>query len=253
MKKIFFIILTLLLYSCNTKQNNNTLSIDKGYESIKIDTIIFRVNRNDSDKCGYNILKFTYPKVSGLSKVEFQKKLNEVLLKDINLYIKTIKTNIKTYNLIHGEYQPLEGGIENYTEEIPGELYISFDVLSRDSIISIIQYYSESGLGGGNNQFINSNVTNCNIVKSKFLNNSELFTSSFDISFINNRIKTYFDKCFPDAKKENAIDYPIIKSNAELRNQNYAIRNDSIMLVLEATPYSNASYGTYIIPIDKRR
>ena len=254
MKQILFIISTILLFGCNSKQNNtSTAIIEKNYESVKIDTISYKVNANDSDKCGYYILEFVYPNITGLKNTKFQKELNDKLIENVKPYIESVKSNIKTYNLIHSNYKPLEGGIENYEEDIPGELYISFDVLSSDSIISIIQYFTMTVGNGGNGSLQSFSVTNCNTVKGVFLNTSDFNTESNNIAFINDRIKVYFDQSFLEEKEINEINYPYIMSNSELKNLNYGIRNDSIMLIIEATPSANYSYGTYIIPVDKKR
>ena len=68
------------------------------------------------------------------------------------------------------------------------------------------------------------------------------FESKFSINMINQ---------FNQSEKNNEINYPHIETQMEFDNLNFGIRNDSIMLVIEAYPLAHNSYGTYIIPIDK--
>jgi hypothetical protein len=254
MKQLALIISTILLFNCSSKQNkNNETTIDeKSYESIRIDTLTYKVNAEDSVKCGYYINQFNYPQISGLSNTKFQKELNDNFTESVKPYIESIESNIKTYNYTtKKDNEPIEGGLENYSEDIPGELYISFDVLSSDSIISIIQHFGETVGNHGNGRMVDFNITNYNTLKGTFLNNSDLNTNSYTIAFLNERIKTYFDKRFPEEKVLDAINYPLIENSIKLKDLYYGVRNDSIMLVLVAMPSANYSYGTYIIPIDK--
>jgi hypothetical protein len=255
MKQLLFAISTILLFSCNSKQNNNnkTAIIDKSSESIKIDTITYKVNAIDSIKCGYYINQFNYPQISSLSNRKFQNELNDKFTESVIPYIESIESNIKTYNSTNKKAKkPIEDtNVLGY--DGPIEINVKFNVLSnKDSILSIIQYFIDVYPGGASGQVSKSyTVINCNYIKGSYLNNYDLNVGRYNPEFLNNRIKSYFDQCFPEEKKEGGVNYPFIKNRLELNKLNYGIRNDSIMLFMDATPSSYASSDTYVIPIDK--
>ena len=70
-------------------------------------------------------------------------------------------------------------------------------------------------------------------------------------SYLNAKIKAFFDELFPSEAEDGSIDYPIIKTKSDFEGLNFAVRNDSLMLILEAYPSGYFSYMTYIVPIEK--
>jgi len=63
---------------------------------------------------------------------------------------------------------------------------------------------------------------------------------------IKSKVHEYFYNLFH--KEYNKINYPTIEA---YENCNFGIRNDSVVLVIDAFPTSHASYQTYLIPIEK--
>ncbi len=124
----------------------------------------------------------------------------------------------------------------------------SFEILTdNDSVISIVQYFLTVPPGGNNARHATSIATNCDFKNRIVLDNSDMGMSFEKIDLINKRIKEYFDLQFPG----RGIMYPTIGDKAEFNNLYFGLRNDSVMLVIEAYPTDHFSYGTYIIPIDK--
>ena len=220
--------------------NSNDVVAKRNSNSIVIDTIM--IEEHDLKDVLFRIEESKLPKINGLSNKIYENQLNDIFSINFNLYVDSVKLE---RGRPHGEYDELS------PSSIPASVNSSFEVLTlNDSLISIVQFFVTFVGGGGNSWLPSSKVINCDLKNRSIFKNSDFGFTYNNIDLINNRIKEYYDKTFPEDKKSNTITYPLIKNKTEFVNLNFGLRNDSIMLVMEAYPLAHFSYGTYIIPID---
>jgi hypothetical protein len=187
----------------------------------------------------------SYPKIVGLDDKSFQKQVNTIFKNNFNSYIDSAKSDAESEENILIEDEKDDPFLS------AGTIRSSFEILTKnDHIISILQHFVIEGVGGGNNWSLSSVVTNCDLKNSTILKQSDMNMNAEKIDLINAQIREYFNIQFSD---EGYIDYPTIESKEKFDKLHFGIRNDSIMLVIEAMPTAHYSYGTYIIPIEKKK
>jgi hypothetical protein len=247
MNKITSIILTLLTVGCANYSNNQaeSNSIDKQElkNEITIDSVIVE-EKELKDIC-FVIYKSTFPKIKGLLDKNFENQLNDIFSKNFNSYIDNAEKE-------YGGCLDTENTDEYSMENIPAAAGSRFEVLTKnDSIISVVQFMTAE-VGHGGNAWIPSSISLTADVKNKIIyGNKEFKIDRNKTDHLNTKIKTYFDKLFPDQKKSNGIDYPLIKTSDDINKLSFGLRNDSLVLIIQAYPTGHYSYTTYIIPIDQ--
>ncbi|HUX95715.1 MAG TPA: DUF4163 domain-containing protein [Bacteroidales bacterium] len=241
MKHLTIIAATILLIGCTNKPARQTT--DKVLSSVSIDTV--EVKDTALTNMCILIEESNYPIISGIGNDTFQKQLNDLFSNNFNSFIDSAKSQL-------GSTIPPELKDVYTVASWSTRVGSSFEILTNnDSLISIVQHFSIAEGGGANSWSYSSIVTNLDIIKRIVLNNSDLKIGFEEIGLINNRVKSYFDQQFPEEKMQNLITYPAIESKREFDKLKFGIRNDSIMLIIEAMPNAHDSYDTYIIPIDK--
>jgi len=247
MNKITSIILTLLSVGCVNYSNNNpsgSNSTDKQElkNEITIDSVIVE-EKELKDIC-FVIYKSTFPKITGLLDKEFENQLNDIFSKNFNSYIENAKKE-------YGGCLDTEDTDEYSVADIPAAAGSGFEVLTKsDSIISIVQYMNAE-IGHGGNAWIPSSITLTADFKNKIIYGKKEFNIDRNkTDYLNAKIKTFFDKLFPHEKKYNNINYPLLKTSDDFDKLSFGIRNDSLILIIQAYPTYHYSYGTYTIPID---
>lgn len=240
MKHFILIFGILFIVSCNNNNSSDSKSeTDTIGINIKVDTILMKpIEFNDI--C-FIIDSSLYPKFTGLKDENFQNKINNILLENINSFVDSSKAN-------WGGCPEEKKNDDNWLMWTPEEVNSHFDIFeSNHKITSIIQYFVLLPGGDGNAWQISSKVINIDLNKNEIITKDKLILSLKNIDKINSYITSFFDRKFPEDK----INYPKIENIKALDKLNLGIRNDSIILVLEAWPTCHASYTTYIIPIEK--
>ena len=228
MKKAIYLISCLAFVGCTS----NSVKI----EEVKIKPIEFK------DIC-FKIEESSYPQIKGLKDEILQQEFNQILNDNYNNYIKSAKKNA-------GSCEDLENSLN--MDDYP-YAQSSFLVLSNDgNIISIVQKFTNCPGGGGNECMSESKVINFDIKQRKVLNNSD-FIKRTDMDKINKQWNEYFVKMYPESASylNKYVSDPFTGSKVTYDKLNFGLRNDSVMLVIEAQPEAHYTYGTYVIPIDK--
>jgi len=225
---------------------------DNNMSTVLIDTVI--VDETVLDTLCFTINESSYPKVTGLGDKKFEDLLNRQFNTNFNAFIDSAKR-------LYGGCLPRdEFGEYSSSDAAFGFANGSFEILTKtDDIISVVQRFEGERSKAWNPS---STTINCNLKNKTFYTNAD-FIKSFgnDINILNKKIKDYFKswvaEFFGDDKeqshfRDDNIKYLLITDKEEIKNLKFGIRNDSIMLVLEAEPTGTKdSYTTYIIPIDK--
>ncbi len=236
-----FIILSLFfLYGCNN--NKNETSTNK-QNNVSIDTV--KINYQEFEKYYFNIDVSFLPKIKGLEDTVFQNKINKIFIEKFNLKVEEFKKK-------KGGYGNDYVADENDYRPIPATLRSSFDILTKnDSIISIVLFITEEGYGGCNNWYTQPFSLTINYKKNIIYDKKDFNLDKSQVYLINNKIKNYFDKLFPPEElfSFQKIDYPFVTSLNELNNLNLGIRNDSLVIIVWATPLEHSSSDIYIIPV----
>jgi hypothetical protein len=237
---IFLIVLTI---SCANSINDTTEGISKKNEELInkfiIDTLV--INKDESKDICFVIDESTIPKIKGLVDKSFENKLNQIFKNKFDSHIKGAK---KEYGGCGKT-----GDIETDDFSLPNSAGSFFEVLKKsDSIISIVQFMFAYVGNGGNARVYSSTTLTANLKTKIIYSNKEFKVDWKNRDYLNTRIKIFFDELF--ASEENTIRYPFIKTNDDFNGLNFGIRNDSLILIIEANPSYSAAYGTYIIPID---
>ena len=247
MNKTTSIILALLTVGCANYSNNppdsNLLEKQEIKNEIAIDSVIFE--EKEMKEICFVIYKSFFPRITGLPDKDFENKLNNFLSNNFNSYIEDAK---KAY----GDCLDIEDTNEYSSVNLPAAAGISFEVLTKsDSIISIVQYmYLEHG--HGSNLWTPSSIALTADFKNKIIYGKQEFNiERYKTDYINTNIKVFFDKLFSEDKKNNTINYPLIEKSDDFNELSFGLRNDSLMLIIQAEPTAHYSYGTYIIPIGK--
>jgi hypothetical protein len=239
MRYLMLFTLTVLLFcSCNFEN----VKTEKLAESAIIDTV--KVKNTDLDEV--TVLQDSeYPHISGTNDSAFQKRLNTIFIENFFSFVDT--SNVakeKMRNKVTNDYESINN--------MPINVYGSFEILTNTNyIVSIIQNFTAELSGFGCGVVESRHVTNCDINKCILLTNSDLKINEIGLETINNRIINFFNHSYPEDAKTSAISYPTIESKSTLDSLDFAIKNDSIILFLHATPTAGYSRGTYAIPICK--
>lgn len=247
MKMAILIALTVSLIGCNFQSNQNSKGLNNNAEKslVKIDTT--KVKGVEFRNICFEIGESTYPNISGLEDNYFENQLNEMLKSNFTTFIDSSKIQYShTISATEEKEHPMAS--------IPASVNSSFEILTKtDSIISILQtFYIEYG-GGGNGYGLSAIITNVDCKNRIILSQNELISQLGDMKSINKIITQYFDRCFPESKNDFGIDYPLLHNENELQKVSLGIRNDSILMVIEAIPAGHVSQGLYKIPISHWR
>lgn len=235
MKRLIYLIGLLSLIGCHHPIKSSDLHDKK---AIKIDSI--KTGEITFDNICFQIQDSKYPRVCGLDNEIFEKQINELFVENFNSFIDSAKRHYT------GCFS-IEELKENPLFSIPQSVSADFETLSNnDSLISIVQYFVENPQGGGNGFTIESKVVTFNY-KTHFVKNSTLIGINYiSLTTLKSKVHEYFFNLFH--KEYDKINYPKIEAYEAC---NFGIRNDSVVLVIDAFPTSHASYQTYLIPIEK--
>lgn len=247
MKSTIPIIMALLTIACTNDTNDtatyNSQEQQDRTQEISIDSVI--VKEQAFKERFFLIRRSTFPKISGLTDHNFENKVNEIFSNNINSFIEN-----KRQELGLPVAPPTDK--ENNMYDIPASVTCSFEVLTKsDSLISVVQYFTEQ-VGHGGNSWTSSSFALTFDFKNKVIYQKKEFKiDKQKTNYLNSKIKTFFDNLFPEEKINSAINYPFIKTSNDFDKLNFGIRNDSLILIIQAYPTAHYSYSTYIIPIEK--
>ena len=254
MKYPFLIVLisSLLGFRYSLFQNARSIISKNNGSTVPIDTVI--VDETVLDTLCFTINESSYPKVTGLNDKKFEDLLNRQFVINFNSFMDSAKH-------IYGGCLPKdELGEYSSSDAAFGFANGGFEILTQtDDIISVVQRFEGERSKAWNPY---STTINCNLKNKTFYTNADIVKSlGNDMNFFNKKIKGYFKQWvtdfFGDDKEQSGfrddnINYLLITDKEEIKNLKFGIRNDSIMLVMEAQPTGTKdSYTTYIIPIDK--
>ncbi len=203
-------------------------------ESVQIEKK--KINQMEFKDICFNIYESNYPVLKGLEDEEFASQINEIFKSNYEDFISKEKKN---------------GGCTDDLEISGLSASSHYDILTLNSeFLSVVQYFITEY--GGSGSTINSKVINVDLKNRIVLNNSD-FNMNGKKSLIDKQWKSYFVKNNPEATEyiEDQVKVPYFDGKLDYNKFNYGLRNDSVMLVIEAEPDAHASYGTYIIPIEK--
>ncbi len=243
MNKITSIIVVLLIVGCDSFTNNSTESNSTGKQGlinhIRVDSVIVE-EKELKDSC-FVIERSTFPKITGIIDKDFENKLNDIFKNNFYSYIKNAKKE-------YGGCLEIEFPDE-YLVNLPATAVSSFKVLTKnDSIISVVQYMI-SGVGHGGNAWEPSSTGLTADFKNKIIYGKKEFKIDRDkIEYLNIKIRDFFDNLFPGS---NEGIYPFIQTNDDFNKLVFGLRNDSLMLIIQAYPAEHYTYSTYIVPIDQ--
>ncbi len=228
-KTAFLFWILLFLYSCNN--NNKSEKSTPNIIDIKNTVIKAKTIKHKN----LEIDELSYPQIDGLNDSNFQLKVNNILVSNVNNYIESIKESQSSF----------EDG------EIKAVVSNQYEILTKnENLISIVQFFFVEGLHGGNNHFSENKVLNIDVKNNKIIENKD-FKMEAKLPLINKMQKQYFSQLF----KDESIEDEILADNGEVlkfKDFNFAVRNDSIMLVVVSMPGAGYTSGSYVIPIDKK-
>jgi hypothetical protein len=185
----------------------------------------------------------TYPKISGLADQQFQARLNTMLRRNFNAHVSLAKKEFGGC--------PEEEEEEEYADIFPSASG-DFSILTmNDSMLSIVQYMFTTVGYGGNSWTPSSFALTADVENNIVYGNKEFRMDRTQAGYLNSKIKVFFDQLFPYDAEQDRINYPLIKTRSDFDKLDFALRNDSVMLIIESYPTGHFSYSTYIIPIDK--
>lgn len=235
LNKLYKIGLFFLLFGC---EKNHLPHENFGKNIVHIDTI--KTGEIYFDNICFQIQDSRYPQIKGLGNQIFEKQINEIFQVNFNEFIDSAKKHYSgCYTTEELKDSPLLS--------IPQSVGCDFEVLTNnDSIISIVQYFVEFPQGGGNGYSISSKVLTFNHKTQNVKNSSLIGIKYVSLKTLNLKVHNYFHNLFH--KEYNKINYPNIETYEAC---NFGIRNDSVLLVIDAFPTSHASYQTYLIPLEK--
>jgi len=237
MKKWTIILITVILTSCKTSTQENVNTTES---QVRIDTV--HVGPSELNDICVFIDSSYYPEISGLTDTVFQRQLNEIYANNFHSYIDTIKSQ-------SGGCIPWKDEDGKVNTDPYASVLCRFQVLGKcDSIVSIFQSGYDTPQGGGNAWQFYFDVLNCDVLNNKILTNKDLGIHQNKLNLVNDRIKAFFNKEYPDRQR---IHYPFVKKE-ELNELKFGITQDSIVLILEAYPLEHFSHAIYKIPIEKR-
>ena len=196
---------------------------------IKIDSVI--IDRKDYTQSCFAMERSEYPKISGHTDPKIQDKINSLFQSNYQTFFEKALSSNGCF----------DGG-----NSIPASAEATYEVLTNNNnTISIIQTFMEFPAGGGNGCRYTIAVTTANIHTGKIYTKKDFNIPS--ISTINHSVKKF------SKNLDLGSDIPIFYSNEKFKNTNFGIRNDSLMLIIEAHPGAHYTWGTYTIPIDKMK
>lgn len=223
MKKNLIVILTLSVFFSNCSN-----------ESVHIETK--KINNMEFKNICFNVYESNYPVLKGMEDEEFASQINEIFKSNYEEFISKEKKNANC--------------VDDY--DISGLSASShFNVLTLNSdFLSVVQYFITEY--GGSGSSINSKVTNVDLKNRVVLNNSD-FNMKGKKDIIDKQWSNYLKSLQPENSNlvEDHVVIPYSQSKVNYNKLKFGVRNDSVVLVIEAEPESHASYGTYIIPIEK--
>lgn len=238
-----FFLLPIIFYKCSNVQidDQKKQSGTEKIENYRIDTII--IKQIELKHICFVIEESNVPEINGIGDVFFSKQINDNFVNNFNTFLEKAKHIFGTH--------PDSYKDDSYIGwSIPATARGSFEILSaNDSIISIVQYFIALPGGGANGWEPTSATLNIDVKNRRILNNNDLNMNYRKENLLNIRIMKFLDKEYPDEALNNEIDYPYITDKKQIDNLSFGIRNDSIILVIEAYPTAHYSYTTYIIPI----
>lgn len=186
----------------------------------------------------------TFPEIKGVVDSNFCKRVNRV-------FSDNFKQHISNTAKLFGGCPSAETIKECRPEDLrnPDSAIGSFEIISlNDSLLSIVQLMFAFS-GGGNFFRPSSYAITFNYKTSIVYSLSDFGVYPSQISHINEVIKKYFEKLFP----MGPIGVVQLKNNKDYDSLKYAVRGDSLILVMEADPGGSPDYMTYYIPYKKLR
>ena len=216
---------------------------DDADTAIRIDSAV--VERKVQEDICFQVERSTYPKISGLVDQRFEERLNQTLRRNFNAHVNLAKKEFS------GCPEADEEDEDDYADIYPSASG-DFAVLTRnDSMVSIVQYMLSTVGYGGNSWTPSSYTLTADVKKNIVYGKKEFQMDRGKRSYLNSKIKDFFAEQFSHEAEQGSLNYPLIKTNEDFDALNFAVRNDSLMLVIAAYPSGHFSHDIYIIPIEK--
>lgn len=183
------------------------------------------------------------PRISGMSDTAFQHKLNSLFLENFKRFADSAKKE-------NGLTSDLEIETAELTEAEPASAKARYEILSlNDSLISVVQYFISLVGHGGNSWTSASSVVNVNLRYHQLMEDPMFKYTGLSFDSLDGRVYRFFLRTLEEAPNSTGLEE--YRSNPE--KLKFGIRNDSMILVHEGYPGSHSTYGTYLIPVNRRQ
>jgi hypothetical protein len=220
---------------------------DEEDTAIRIDSVV--VERKAQEDICFQVERSTYPKISGLVDQRFEERLNQILRRNFNAHVNLAKKEFG--GCPEADEEEDEDEEDDYANIYPSASG-NFEVLTRnDSMVSIVQYMLSTVGYGGNSWTPSSYTLTADVKRNIVYGMKEFQMDRGKRSYLNSKIKAFFAEQFSHEAEQGSLNYPLIKTNRDFDALNFAVRNDSLMLVIAAYPSGHFSHDIYIIPIEK--
>jgi hypothetical protein len=218
----------------NGKDDNND------DELIIIDTV--KVEEITMNNICFYIGESKYPQVKIQNNIVFEKQVNDLLLLNFYNLIDTAKSQFAGC----WEDDEEDPNSINLSKKFPAGATCDFETLqNKDDIVSIVQTCFYHPCGGGTRTFENANTLTFDVNDLIIFGNQDYGINYEDKEELISKIKAYFILNY------DFEEYPKIVDLKGFEKINFGIRNDSLMLILEARPWAMSYNSIFIIPYDK--
>jgi hypothetical protein len=241
-----FTCILIFVIGCTNMNKNNKESNNQNQQII-VDTLV--IQETYFEDINVIVEQSSYPQIKGLSDSVFLENLNNSLKENITAYIDSTKR-------AYGSSPVSQASIaENPLELSPASVFSHFEVFynSKNSIISIIQYFWRHNVGTGTAHDQYFKITNVDSKNNKYFEMPIKEINNVDTNLIVKQYKNYFKK--NNSTKDMNIDeiegwieLPILTKPSDFDKYSYLIKNDSICIVFSS---NRGVYldGDYIIPL----
>jgi hypothetical protein len=223
-------------FACgDTDSNKGKAAIE--YTQVQIDTL--KTQAIERKELYFTEAESQFPVLTGMKDSVFQGKVNKLIVQNYRTFADSA---LARFGLKEEQDRQMAG----IKEESPASCKASFSILTHsENMISIVQFFTSFVGHGGNSWTPAFAVINIDLKQNKIMGSSpETFTNE-TFESINKKVVSYFRKNISENYQGEGLE-----KGGKIC---LAMRNDSIVLVTNAYPGSHDTYGTYLIPIGKRK